>query len=94
MLFQVLHFPPFEFLKGNEMPNPYKARLLDLAGAEAIVHRAGATDLRGKIADVQERGCIIAVKSENPERVQSIFVAFRDIRGVGTNDWDMDVIAH
>ena len=77
------------------MSNPYKKHLTSLKEREATdvtIHRHGATDITGAIKKVDENGCIIA--NTKGETETSTFVAHRDIRGVATSGWDMDLIAN
>lgn len=78
------------------MTDPYRTHLEKLEGQNVTIHRAGAPNVEGKVQEVTEDGCEIGVKAEgdNPEKIENVFVAYRDIRGVGKTDWDMDVIAH
>jgi len=65
-------------------------------GSEVIVSRSDASDLRGKIAKVDDDGCYILVDDptltqEQRDRggVMNFFVDFSHIRGVGMSDWDL-----
>lgn len=74
--------------------DPYRKQLSDLENEEVVLHRAGAPDLHGKVAEIQDDGCVIAIKGKDHERILNVFVAYRDLRGVSKEEWDMDVIAH
>lgn len=63
------------------MKNPYEEKLLSLEGQEAVIHRAGASELKGKVAEVGEGGCEIKLLSSTSESVMVVFVAYKDIRG-------------
>ncbi len=76
------------------MDNPYKAKLEELEGKEnVIVHRASAQALEGKLERVEDEGCVISWKGVRHDAIVSTFVAYKDIRGVGHEDWDHDVIS-
>lgn len=72
--------------------NPYKQVLKKLLGEDVIIHRANAADLAGKVKVVDEDVCVIASEGSRPDSVQDTFVAYTDIRGVSTEDWDYDLI--
>jgi hypothetical protein len=76
------------------MGNAYQPFLKKLKATTISLHRADTTTLRGKVADVLEDGCVIAVPAEQPGMVESVFVAYRDVRGIGSIDWDLDSVAH
>ena len=65
------------------MSSSYKSRLEGLKGHEAIVHRASASDVNGKVHFVGEEGCIIKQPNDDGENALYVFIAFKDIRGVG-----------
>lgn len=47
-------------LLGREtMNSPYKSRLEDLLNMEVVLYRADSSDLKGKLVEVAEDGCMI-----------------------------------
>lgn len=70
------------------MNSPYKYRLEKLQDQEVIIHRANTSDLKGKVAEVEEDGCLIQQDGPTSDSVIDTFVAYEDIRGVGCADWD------
>lgn len=75
------------------MNSPYKKRLEELKNCDAVIHRANAEDLKGKVLEVDDGGCYVATEGSDSEHVLNVFVAYEDIRGVGAEDWDYEVIS-
>ena len=76
------------------METPYKKQLQRLRDKEVILYRADAPEIKGTlIRIVRDGGCIIAVPQKEGDVRLEVFVAFRDIRGVGSMEWDYDIIS-
>lgn len=75
------------------MKDSYQKRLEELKDQEVILHRADASELKGKVHEVDDDGCCIAVKGDTVDTLTIVFVALKDIRGIGTFSWDYDVIS-
>ena len=82
--------------KEGPVNSPYKYKLEDFEqGKEVVIDRADATSLKGKLLKVLEDGCVVGVLSpETDESLLEVFVAYEHIRGVGSTEWNYDVIAH
>jgi len=76
------------------MTSPYKAVLKGLEGKMITLDRDGAPSLKGNLIEIDEDGCFINQEVSNPELVVRTFVAFDDLRGVGSEDWNPDAIGH
>lgn len=77
--------------------SPYKVYLEYLLGTKGqgvkvTLHRADAPDLRGELAEVEERGCFISQPGSRPDSVLRVFVAHENIRGVVCEEWDLENI--
>lgn len=77
------------------MANPYKKKLEELKGGAVTIDRAGTTPLNGRVNEVEEDGCVVTTEGSDGSHDESsmfVFVAFKDIRGVGSVQWDYSKI--
>jgi hypothetical protein len=76
------------------MNSPYKYRLEKFKGKRGIItiHRADAPNLEGQVAKVEEDGCEIDQEGSSPDSVLRTFVSYEDIRGISSEEWDLDNI--
>jgi len=77
------------------MDSPYKTRLKKLVGKEFVtIHRIGLPNITGELTKTDEDGCIMTQKGDGfhkgrlDEEVHEIFIAYGDIHGVESVEWD------
>ncbi len=75
--------------------DPYQWRLKTLGDKEVTIDRRGTSQVKGKVTSLNTSGCVISAKHPiDPEALLETFIAFRDICGVGTVEWDHDLFDH
>ena len=74
------------------MGSSYKKMVQELYGKDVNIERADAPILTGTVAKVKDGGCVIRQPGSRPGANHDVFVAYEDIRGVGSDDWDYDNI--
>ncbi len=74
--------------------DPYHKQLKALKKREALVtiNRADAKDVIGRVTAVDEHGCAVGVPI-GIGTMLTVYVAYRDIRGIASTGWDLDSIA-
>lgn len=76
----------FDKIQGNK-----EAGASDL---EIKIDRDGADSLAGKFYTHNDFGCTIKLPGVDEEHAMFMFVAYKNMRGVGQENWDYDVIGH
>jgi hypothetical protein len=71
----------------------YREVLRPLEGQDITLKISGSADVRGRVEKVSADTCILSQPSGDEQRT-TIITDLVDIRGVVTDDWDYDVIAH
>jgi hypothetical protein len=80
----------FDSKKRREaMNNPYEDHLSELGGKQVTIHRDGASDVTGEVISAADGGCTIKQPGSRGDSAVIFFVAYRDIRGVSHEDWDL-----
>jgi hypothetical protein len=65
------------------MNSPYKYQLDDMIDQDVTIDRDGAPPVKGRVSEVEEGGCTIAVDTKDYETSNFVFIAFEHIRGIG-----------
>ncbi|MBP6860380.1 MAG: hypothetical protein KBC38_02365 [Candidatus Pacebacteria bacterium] len=75
----------------------YHNRLAELGSSDEVVtlHRKDATNVSGKVTSTTADGVTMSFSHPtNAEARTDVFVAYGDIRGIETTDWDYNVISN
>lgn len=72
------------------MESPYKNQLRKLRGKKATIHRADSENLTGTIKNIGNEGCTIQQPCAVADSIVTVFVAYCDMRGVASLDWDLE----